>query len=219
MPDAKDPERQPKTGQTLVIEAHKGESAEQSIARVALSPILLAANVLADLHKSLPDVELMAFLKELAKHADAAKVGDLSRQEEMLVAQSHTLDALFYSMVRRSRDNSAAGYLDAAETYMKLGLRAQSQCRATVESLAAIKNPAPVAFVRQANISAGPQQVNNGVSVSSRAGEHAKTPNKLLESDDGKRLDTRTAGDAGRINPQLETVGTVIRAENNRGQG
>jgi hypothetical protein len=37
-----------------------------------------------------------------------------------------------------------------------LALKAQSQCRATLETLAAIKNPQPVAFVRQANIAHGP---------------------------------------------------------------
>jgi hypothetical protein len=45
-------------------------------------------------------------------------------------------------------------YVDAADTYMRLALRAQSQCRATLETLAAIKNP-PVAFANQANIAHG----------------------------------------------------------------
>jgi hypothetical protein len=44
---------------------------------------------------------------------------------------------------------------------MRLALKAQSQCRATLETLSAIKNP-PVVFARQANITNGPQQVNNG---------------------------------------------------------
>src|SRR5690606_26950893 len=45
--------------------------------------------------------------------------------------------------------------------YMRLALKAQSQCRTTLETLAAIKNP-PVVFAKQANIAHGPQQVNNG---------------------------------------------------------
>lgn len=36
-----------------------------------------------------------------------------------------------------------------------------SKLRAPRETLAAIKNPAPVTFVRQANVAHGPQQVNN----------------------------------------------------------
>jgi hypothetical protein len=52
-------------------------------------------------------------------------------------------------------------YVNAAETYMRLALKAQSQCRTTLETLAGIKNPASVTFVRQANVAHGPQQVNN----------------------------------------------------------
>jgi hypothetical protein len=50
--------------------------------------------------------------------------------------------------------------MGACETYLRLALKAQSQCRATLETLAAIRNPQPVAFVRQANIAHGPQQLN-----------------------------------------------------------
>lgn len=75
-------------------------------------------------------------------------------------------------------------YLDAAETYMHLGLKAQSQCRATLETLAKIKNPAPVTFVRQANVAHGPQQVNNApqpaTGEASRARESETPPNELL---------------------------------------
>src|SRR5262249_46188418 len=41
------------------------------------------------------------------------------------------------------------------------GLKAQAQCRAALETLVDMKNPAPFAYVRQANIAHGPQQVNN----------------------------------------------------------
>jgi hypothetical protein len=41
-------------------------------------------------------------------------------------------------------------------------LKAQAQCRVTLVALAEMKNPRPVAFVQQANIAAGLQQVNNG---------------------------------------------------------
>jgi len=53
-------------------------------------------------------------------------------------------------------------YINAAEIYLRLALKAQAQCRTTVETLVEMKNPRPVAFVSQANISNGPQQVNNG---------------------------------------------------------
>ena len=54
------------------------------------------------------------------------------------------------------------------ETNMRIALRAQSQCRATLETLAAIKNP-PMVIAKQANVTTGPQQINNGIQPSTRA--------------------------------------------------
>jgi len=57
------------------------------------------------------------------------------------MAQAHTLDAIFGSCARRAALNMGT-YLNTAETYLRLGLKAQSQCRTTLETLANIKNPA-----------------------------------------------------------------------------
>ena len=94
------------------------------------------------------------------------------------------------------------------EANMRMALRAQSQCRATLETIATIKNP-PVVYARQANNASGPQQVNNAVPASSRAGEKEIPPNKLLEHDDGQRLDTRAPGTSGAADPELETVEAI----------
>jgi hypothetical protein len=58
-------------------------------------------------------------------------------------------------------------HFDAFERYLRLALKAQNQCRATLETLAAIKNP-PVVFTKQANINHGNgnQQINNGTLAS-----------------------------------------------------
>ena len=79
-------------------------------------------------------------------------------------------------------------YIEASEKYMKLELKAQAQCRATIETLAAIKNP-PVVFAKQANIANGPQQVNNVPPTLPRADEKTNSPNKLLEQVHVQRLD------------------------------
>jgi len=46
-------------------------------------------------------------------------------------------------------------YLGAAETDMRLALRSQSQSRATIETLATIKNP-PTVYAKQVNLANGP---------------------------------------------------------------
>src|SRR6266498_1544147 len=108
------------------------------------------------------DLTVNALIDELQRHCDAANTGNLGREEAMLTAQAHTLDVLFNTLARRAAGRE---YLAQYEAFMRLALKAQSQCRTTVETLAAIKNPQTVAFVRQANIAAGPQQVNNGIAA------------------------------------------------------
>ena len=98
-----------------------------------------------------------------------------------------------------------------AERLLRLGLKAQSQSRATLETLATIKNP-PTVFARQANVAHGPQQVNNLMAVESpsraRAGDSESAPNKLLECN-GERLDDGTTHATGAGHQTLATVGTV----------
>jgi len=120
--------------------------------------------------------------------------GDLSRTEAMLVSQAQTLDLLFNKLTRQAVGNTGS-YPETVALYLKLALRAQSQCRAIAETLHEMKYPKPVAFFQRANISNGPQQVNNGPAPQadgSRAEEIQNVQNELLE--DTARGDRTTAG-------------------------
>ena len=57
----------------------------------------------------------------------------------MLVAQAHSLDELFNYLTRRAHQNFNAGYRDAGETYLRLALKAQTQCRTTWGTLSEIR--------------------------------------------------------------------------------
>ena len=87
--------------------------------------------------------------------------GDLKPVEGLLLAQGITLNAIFADMADRAAMN-IGHHPEAVERYMRLALKAQAQSRATLEALAEVKNPMRFAYVRQANIANGPQQVNNG---------------------------------------------------------
>src|ERR1017187_7567322 len=130
------------------------------IAQLAVTPSLQAASTIKRWSSAVGDLDISGLIDELRQQAATASSGDLKRQEAMLAIQAHTLDTIFNELARRSSTN-LGGYLEAADRYMRLALKAQSQCRATIETLAEIKNPRPVAFVNQANIANGPQQVNN----------------------------------------------------------
>ena len=88
-----------------------------------------------------------------------------------------------------------------------MALRAQNQCRATLETLATIKNPT-VVIARQANIAQGHMQVNNGLA---HAGKIEKSQNELLEVTDHERLDTRAPNQAIGHDSPMATVGKKHR--------
>ena len=136
------------------------------------------------------------------------------------MAQAHTLDAIFNRLA-----GHAAMYVgeqpDMVETYLKLALRSQSQCRASIEALGALKNP-PVVFAKQANFAQGHQQVNNGVGhggPSPRTQETRIPQTELLEAEHGQRMDTRAPRAPGRADPALATVGAVNGTQKRRRKG
>lgn len=106
-------------------------------------------------------------------------------------------------------------YMDATDTYMRLALRAQNQCRTTLETLATIKNP-PVVFAKQANIAHGHQQVNNELPRTPTPADH---PNKLLEHEHGEWLDTGATSAAVLGDQTMEAVGALNRPTNRGRKG
>jgi hypothetical protein len=162
------------------------------------------------------DLSLMEFARELRDQGRAINRGDLAVPERMLNAQAVALNAMFGELARRAAMNMGE-YLGASETYMRLALKAQSQCRATVETLAEMKNPHGVAFVKQANIAHGPQQVNNGGTApvsspgaaASCARDSKSEPSKLLEHQDGEWLDPRAQSETGRTDTDMAAVGAL----------
>ena len=135
--------------------------------------------------------------------------GNMRPVEAMLYQQAKTLETMFTSLARRAANQDG---LKQFQVNLTLALKAQAQCRSTLEALAEIKNPRPVQFVKQANMTTGPQQINNGA-VASRTETIESSQNKLLqESDHGNYLDTRAQGAAGRANQRVATVEAVHRA-------
>ena len=195
----------------------------QKIARHAatIAPLQAAAAMETWVRHSFGDNDLGALIEKIREQTDAMHSGDMKCIESMLFTQALTLQATFTALSRRAAANSGE-HMGATDTYLRLGLKAQGQCRATLETLANIKNPRPVAFVRQANIANGPQQVNNGMADTSetvvRAREEIENrPNELLTDTrvtHGNPMDTRAKSKAGRSNPGVATVETGDRAAN-----
>ncbi|MCO5114785.1 MAG: hypothetical protein H6927_12045 [Burkholderiaceae bacterium] len=152
-------------------------------------------------------LDSLDLLVELRQAGDEAVAGKLDRYERMLASQALTLDCMFQNLAERAGRQQT---LPGLETLLRMALKAQSQSRATVEALAAIKNPMP--YIRQANIAQGHQQVNNGRGRA-RAEKSESAPNKLLEVHDGQRLEPGAQAAAGRADPALAAVGEIDRAQ------
>ncbi len=200
----------------LAVETKPGSSEAALVARNALRPTVQAGITATRLlAPSLPEPDLGELIKALLEQVTDASKGDLSRMEAMMVSQAQTLDLLFNTLTRRAVANIGE-YKDAVETYLKLALRAQSQCRAVAETLHEMKHPRPVAFFQQANIANGPQQVNNGSPVPaqrSRAGENQKPPNELMEYTRDKRLDANASESTASGNQAMAAMASINRTE------
>lgn len=215
---AKRKKTEPPKSKTLALQAN-GKSNDRLIADAAASPIAHSALIVTTYAKpQFGEVSLSDLMQSLQDSTSKVQTGDMRETEAMLATQATALNAMFSELARRAAVNMGE-YLGATESYLKLALRAQNQCRATLETLSTIKNP-PVVFAKQANIAHGHQQVNNGTTPNaSRAGESENAPNKLLEEDHEQRLDTGTTGTPSASHPPLETVGTVHRTQDDSGQG
>ena len=194
----------------------KPDDSEEDVAReyskLAVSPALAAYRVINGAENKSgfgEHIDVPTLLDILRDQSEAVNRGDLSRAEAMLMSQATALQSLFARLAERGMGCDVA---PAFEANMRMALRAQSQCRATLETLSAIKNP-PVVYTKQANFANGPQQINNGMAAPSQAGEKEIQPSKLLEAQHGNYVDTGTAGTASGANSQLATMGKVDRAE------
>jgi hypothetical protein len=188
--------------------ARSGRSASERTWR--WNPAFVASAVAQGYLTSGGSLGIEDLVESLRDRMAALRSGEMCRAEEMLFAQAHALQSIFLSLATRAVGQG----LELREANLRMALRAQNQCRMTLETLSTIKNPA-VLVARQTNIAHGPQQVNNGTAA--QTGTRARAPgrkirqNELLEDGHGQRLDQRapcTASDAG---ARLETVGASHR--------
>jgi hypothetical protein len=198
-----------------------GQTEAQALSRAALRPTINGASVIEAYQGNLMgnDVDLGELVAGLNESCKEVKDGDLSSLEAMLLSQATALQTMFASLARRAATQE---HLRQYEAFMGLALKAQSQSRATISALVDLKYPRQATFVKQANISHGPQQVNNGAAAGADPAHSAhgkkteSAQNKLLEADHGKpgkRMDTRAAQKAERGNQAVETMESVHRAK------
>ncbi|HEX7342160.1 MAG TPA: hypothetical protein VF269_07780 [Rhodanobacteraceae bacterium] len=201
---------------TVVASTEPGQSREAVMSRLAVEPCMTAAAVsIAYTEATFGEQDITETHKALIEQTKRVHDGNMREVESTLMAQATALNSMFTSLARRAVKQE---YLTQLQAHMKLALRAQNQCRMTLETLATIKNP-PVVFAKQANIANGPQQVNNATRAPAQ--EMPNPPNQLLEAPHAKPewMDATTTCTPAPSHQGMEAVGTVNRATHASRQG
>ena len=66
-------------------------------------------------------------------------------------------------------------------------------------------------FARQANLTTGPQQVNNGIALAPAREPNGR--NELLERADGKRLELSPSSSPGGVNSRVAALAKIDRTK------
>ena len=182
------------------VNASKDEDQDEAVAKKLTRPEVQASLTIQKLH---PINDVNALTKILRQQTADVVGGNMTRPESMLLSQAHTLDALFNSLVMKGLGQT---HMPHYEAFMRLAFKAQSQCRSTLQSLSDIKNPS-VVYAKQANITNGNQQINNGVTAP-RTQENKNYSNELLTELPNEALDNRRTVEAIPVNSELEAMAT-----------
>ena len=187
-----------KNKSSVIVPMHNDEDPEEAVAKILTMPEVGAAGTIRGLN-DIHDVN--ALTKILSQQTADVIGGNMTRPEAMLLSQAHTLDALFNSLVMKGLNQS---HMPHYESFLRLAYKAQSQCRSTLQTLSDIKNPS-VVYAKQANITNGTQQINNGVPAP-RTQENINYSNELLTELPNEALDNRRTVEAIPVNSELAAV-------------
>ncbi|MCM2346109.1 MAG: hypothetical protein NDI95_05610 [Acidovorax soli] len=188
-----------------------------NFANLMISPEMASFRVITnrERHELIDQLDTPALIEALRQQTKAVHKGDLRAAEAMLMNQATALQSLF---VKLAETGLQANLLRQQETALRLALKAQSQCRATLETLANIKNP-PLVYAKQANVTTGPQQINNGPQTAptgTRKKVFAENKLKELNHEKQQGLDTGAPSTTGGTHQGAEAMAPVHRAEKRR---
>lgn len=190
--------------------AKQGKQSEsEKYSKISLSASYMGA-ILADSFTStiLPKAEIPDVAIALSDKVTAIEDGDMQPIEAMLICQAQALQTMFVTLGRMAASKTQLAQYTA---FMNMALKAQSQSRATIQALIELKYPKQATFVKQANITNGHQQVNNGnFDTNTHAPAHAKEnqnpQNKLLEQQQNEWLDNGKATTPSTTNQAMAAV-------------
>jgi hypothetical protein len=191
--------------QVIELKQRNDQTKEEALAEFNSKSEFLSTGVKESFDIGLgEDFNFQSTMQVLEKTIAQIQSGDLSKIEEMYISQAVALEVMFTSLARRAK---AQEKLLQYETHMRFALKAQNQCRATLQALVQLKQPSNTTFVKQANIAQGHQQVNN-------LAEKNITPQNELLKDSYAELDNGTTTTPKGIDTTLEALGKINGRKN-----
>jgi hypothetical protein len=174
----------------------------------ALSPAVANSILVASCtNDATGKIDTVATIAALQEQIASVGRGDMSQVEAMLYAQAASLQSIYVKLFTRAMGQDG---LHQFNVFMAMALKAQAQCRCTLEALNEVKFPKTATFVKQANI-AQQQQVNNGSLV--RAEKKEDPTNELLK-EAHHELVAGSTKPAVKSHPAMEAVGPFNGAAN-----
>lgn len=179
---------------TLPAESASGHTEEEKRANIALAPEFKAAVTAQAYAPLIGETDLAAVLKRLGEMSTSSVKDNARDIEYMLTSQAIALDSIFNRLAIQAHA-SIGKHPKVVDTYLRLALKAQSQCRATAETLTNLKSPRR--YISQTNVATA-LQVN-------------------IERDN-HHVDTSTTGSNAASDSNVEALGEVHRATDPRGE-
>jgi hypothetical protein len=179
---------------TLPAESVSGRTKEEKLANIALSPEFKAAVTSKAYAPAIGEQDLAAVLQRLVEVTSRVASGNTREVESMLAAQALTLDSIFHKLALQAERNIGQ-YPKAVDTYLRLALKAQNQCRAAAETLVAMKSPRQ--YINQTNV-AGAMQINIDM--------------------ENPHVDRRTEAKNAASDSSVEALGEIYGSQDPRGQ-
>ena len=133
-----------KDANVITVKGKDDKERDHRMADLALTPGLrhaaIASGFATGLVAGTHELPVPARLGPIGEAMAKGRAGDKAMASEMLAAQAVVLDTMFTELAHRAQ-GSIGRSLEGADRYTKLALKAQANCRATLEALAKLHQP------------------------------------------------------------------------------
>ena len=165
----------------------EGEKLNDTVAKTMLGPGIRHGHVAAVfagkmLNGTGETVGMMDAAAVIEQRAAEAMAGDLSFASATLASQAMTCDLMFSEFARRAAEQVGKN-IDAADRYARLAMKAQSNCRTTLEALARLHQPREQT-IKHVHVNAGGQAVVADEFHHHQGGLQNERPSQCHASDD-----------------------------------